>query len=235
MTSFEAILGEPGRPPERCWSSIGTSGDRSCPRLAQFGHCRNCPVFAVGGQRILEREPPPEYIDEWTRRIAPPDAAAATATLSVLVFRIAAEWLALDVRWAVEVVSPRPIHRVPQRTSGLLTGLVNVRGELQLCMSLQALLGIEPGGARQDKREAATSAEPAERLIVAQRDRSRWVFPVDEVDGVHYVPLADLQELPATVSKGLRFYSQAIFSLQDRRVGLLSDSHVWEALERAAL
>jgi chemotaxis-related protein WspD len=233
MNCASYVSGEQDRPPEQCWNGIGIWGDRSCPRLAEAGHCRNCPVFAAAGQQILEREPPPQYIEEWSRRIAQPEVAATTETIAVLLFRIAAEWLALDVRFTVEVVSPRPIHCVPHRAGRLLAGLVNVRGELQLCVSLQRLLGIQSN----DTHKSETPANPAgsaQRLLVAQREHDRWVFPVDEVDGVRYVPLAALQELPATLLKGPQSYSRAVFSHEGRRVGLLSETHVFEALERAA-
>ncbi len=30
-----------------CWNRIGVRGDRSCPKLAEHIHCRNCPVHAA--------------------------------------------------------------------------------------------------------------------------------------------------------------------------------------------
>ena len=31
-----------------CWNRIGVRGDRSCPELKQYVHCRNCPVYSAG-------------------------------------------------------------------------------------------------------------------------------------------------------------------------------------------
>src|SRR5438105_5558923 len=129
----------PGR--DDCWNRIGVFGDRSCPELPPVGHCHNCPVFAAAGRRFLDGPAPPGYLEEWSARLAEPEAAAAGELLGVLVFRIGGEWLALPVGVLVEVTAPRPIHRVPFR-GGLLAGLVNVRGELHLAVRMDQLLGI---------------------------------------------------------------------------------------------
>lgn len=217
--------------PDTCWTRIGVQGDQSCQRLPQAVHCRNCPVFSAAGEQLFEREAPPEYLAEWTRQLAEVDEVAATETRSLLVFRIGAEWLALDVRSIVEVVEPRRIHRVPLRTDRLVLGLVNIRGELQLCISLHELLGIELAEG-DSPLEPPSSAGLGERLLVAERDQNRWVFPVDGVEGVHRVSAGALTSLPHTVERNPRSYSQAVFSHGDRRVGLLSDTRLFQALEK---
>ena len=216
---------------DACWSRIGVQGDHSCPRLPQAVHCRNCPVFAAAGQRLFEREAPSGYLAEWTSQVAEVEAATATETRSLLVFRVAAEWLALNVHSVIEVVEPRRIHRIPHRTDRLLLGLVNIRGELQLCISLHELLGIElaEGGSPSEPVSAAWSKE---RLLVAEHDQNRWVFPVDGVEGVYRVPVDAMTNLPHTVEKSPRFYSQAVFSHDDKRVGLLSEARLFQALEK---
>src|SRR5579883_797895 len=124
-----------------CWNRIGVWGDRSCPELAQVVHCRNCPVFAAAGRRFLDGPSPQGYLEEWTERLALPIEETATDVQSVLVFRLGDEWLALRVQVLVEVTTQRPIRRIPRR-AGLLAGLVNIRGELHLCVRLAQLLGI---------------------------------------------------------------------------------------------
>ena len=74
---MSAEINNPGsenRPAEACWNRIGVQGDRSCPRLAEAGQCGNCPVFSEAGQRLFDREAPPEYLDEWTRQLAAADS-----------------------------------------------------------------------------------------------------------------------------------------------------------------
>ena len=130
---------------EQCWRNVGVMGDGSCPRLDAAVHCRNCPIFAEAGQRLFEREPPAEYIDERTILLSKEAEDEFTDSEAVIVFRIREEWLALDVNTIVEVAKPRTIHRVPHRPDQLLLGIVNIRGELQLCVSLRRLLRIADG------------------------------------------------------------------------------------------
>ncbi|MFZ5831608.1 MAG: chemotaxis protein CheW [Planctomycetota bacterium] len=216
---------------EACWVRIGVQGDRSCPRLPQVIHCHNCPVHAEAGRRLFDREASPGYLEECTRQIAESETSTTAATLPLLVFRIGPEWLALDARVIVEVVELRTIHRVPNRTDRLLLGIANIRGELELCISLRDLLGIDSATTDATAGKEST-AESTERLVVVEQDQDRWVFPVDEVEGVHHIPVSAMENLPHTVEKSPRFYSEAILTHAKKRVGVLSTTRLFPALER---
>src|SRR3954452_3652508 len=142
------------QPVDDCWNKIGVRGDRSCPELAEFVHCHNCPVFAAAGRRFLDAPSPPGYLEEWTERLAAPIEEIAADREGALVFRLADEWLALPVPVLVEVTTLRPVHRVPHR-AGLLAGVVSIRGELYLCAHLGKLLGADR------KSTAPDTAEPS--------------------------------------------------------------------------
>src|ERR1700722_15873698 len=45
-----------------CWHRIGVSGDRSCPELSTFVHCRNCPAFAAAARAFFDRPAPEGYL-----------------------------------------------------------------------------------------------------------------------------------------------------------------------------
>jgi chemotaxis-related protein WspD len=216
---------------EACWNRTGVEGDRSCPKLPEAVHCRNCPDFSSAGQQLLEREATPDYLAEWTRRLAEADNTVAAETLSLLIFRIGDEWLAIDARCVIEVVETHRIHVVPHRTDRLLLGLANIRGELQLCISLHELLGVDPSDGAAP-HGSASCAGPRQRLLVAEQNQNRWAFPVDEVEGVQCIPAGAMKNLPHTLEKSPRFCSQAVFSHDDKRVGLLSETRLFQALER---
>ncbi|HCF6871985.1 TPA: chemotaxis protein CheW, partial [Pseudomonas aeruginosa] len=38
-----------------CWNRIGVHGDKSCERLAEHVHCRNCEVYAAAATYLLDR------------------------------------------------------------------------------------------------------------------------------------------------------------------------------------
>jgi chemotaxis-related protein WspD len=221
-----------------CWNRIGVGGDRSCPELVEVVHCHNCPVFAAAGQRLLDRPPPPNYLDEANERLATSAETAVGESHSALVFRIGEEWLALPVQVLVEVHTLRPVHRIPHR-GGLLAGLVNIRGELQLCVRFDQLLGISSAetdarslDADERQKGSTTSARPTNKawLLVVELDTQRWVFPVDEVDQVYRVPASFLTGVPATIARSSGRLSRGIFEWKERRIGYLDDARLLQAL-----
>lgn len=205
-----------------CWNRIGVHGDRSCPELAEHIHCRNCPVYAAGGLRLYDRRPPADYLAEWTDRIAAPDPPPPGDTLPVVLFRVGPEWLALDVKHTVEVAPARTVRRVPHQNGGLLAGLVNIRGELQLAVSLRHLLGLDP----------APEEPPTARHLVAEHDGARWVLPVDEVFDIRHTRAADLGPVPDTVSLAAATLTRGVFRWDDRAVGHLDPDRLFAALKR---
>jgi chemotaxis-related protein WspD len=207
-------------PSQQCWNRIGVRGDRSCPELAAVTHCNNCPVFAAAGRRFLDAPSPAGYLDEWTARLAGRADARTGAECSVLVFRLGDEWLALPVAALVEVTRPRAPHRVPHR-GGVLAGLVNIRGELHLCVRLELVLGV---AARAD-----ADAE-ARRLVVIRRGADGWAFAADEVDQVHRLPLADLGPAPPTLGRAHGRLTRGVFPHAGRSVGLLDDARLFHVL-----
>ena len=74
----------------------------------------------------------------------------------------------------VEVTPLRTLHRLPHRSGGVLAGIVNIRGQLQLCASLHALIGI-PGESSADA-DAALGPAPA-RLLVVERPAAEATGP----------------------------------------------------------
>jgi chemotaxis-related protein WspD len=216
--------------PEDYWNRIGVRGDHSCPRLAEVIHCHNCPVFAAAGRHFLNAPIPTGYLEDWAERLALPAEQAAADLRSLLIFRLGEEWLALAVPVLVEVTPLRPIHRIPYR-GGLLAGLVNIRGELLLCVHLAALLGITDRPA--DNRNG--SDPDSKRMLVVSRQGERWVFPADEVVRVHRLPGHLLTPPPATVARARARLTHAVFSWRERSIGCLDEARLFQALRETLL
>ncbi len=206
---------------DQCWNRIGIRGDRSCPELAKVTHCHNCPVFAATGRRFLDAPSPPDYLDEWTARLATPEEDDATDELGVLVFRLGDEWLALSVGILVEVTRPATPHRIPHR-AGLLSGVVNIRGELHLCVRLDVLLGVAPA----DKHQRTDNP----RLIVIRRESEAWAFAADEVDQVHRLPGEALIPAAPTLARALAKLTRGVFNVGTHSVGLLDEARLFYAI-----
>ncbi len=219
------------QPNDSCWNVIGVWGTNTarCTRLDEVTHCRNCDVFVAAGRDLLNREPPPGYLEEWTELLARKTNAQDSQYVSLVIFRIEKEWLALPSKLFKEVVAPRAIHRIPHRTNDVLLGLANIHGQLHVCFSLKAFIGI-PDSAERDGI-TGTSA----RMLVAQKDGECWVFPVDEIAGVCRCGANDARNVPVTVAKAAGTYTRGILLHDQKEVGLLDDELLIYALKRSML
>jgi chemotaxis-related protein WspD len=210
-----------------CWSTIGVRGDGSCPELLQYIHCHNCPVYSMAASRVLDTEPSNDYIAAAGSHFAKPQPAVQRNAQSVLVFRIGAEWLALPTQVVVAVGNPRTIHSLPQRSKSVL-GLVNVHGELVVCVSLAHVLGLEVSAAPTGQKQRTDHG----RLLMIRRDDLRAACPVDEVHGIHRFQQAELIEAPSTVFRAAGTYSKQVIQWGQRTVGLLDDQFLFYSFKR---
>jgi chemotaxis-related protein WspD len=225
---------------EQCWRRIGVTGDRTCPKLEVYIHCRNCPVIAEAARGFFDREAPDGYVASWERLLEQPEQKSETDALTVLIFRVGTEWLALPIGVLVEVTSLRTLHRIPHREGTVLEGLVNVRGQLQVCVSLHRLLGVNaavtdikplPDRISDDLREHGAITK---RLLVVEhqglRRDDRWVFGVDEVAGVQNVEQSAMRTTPSTVNQSSARFCRMLFKADDKTVGMLDDARIFEGL-----
>ncbi|MCU0516671.1 MAG: chemotaxis protein CheW [Oscillatoria sp. Prado101] len=215
-----------------CWKLIGIWGDRSCPELKTHTHCRNCPVYSAGGRNLLEREAPQGYVSEWTELLAEQKETKAKGTVPVVIFRLGVEWLALPAGLFQEVTPVSPVRTLPHRSNEILQGLVNIRGELQLCVSLSSLLRLNATPAPASKNIQNIVYK---RMVVVAKEGNRWVFPVDEIYGVHRIATEEVRNAPATVSKVPESYIKGIISWQEESVSYLDDQLLFYTLNKRIL
>ena len=215
-----------------CWNRIGiwSRGAEKFPSLADVSHCRNCPVFAETGRRLLRTPPHEGYRREWTRILADEKETKPLNLTSVFVFRTGSEWLGLPAAMIREIVPMGPIHSLPNISSDSLRGLVNIHGRLHICVSIGSVLGIAKRTRNGGERDPAYSA-PA-RLVVAVQENRPVAFPVTETRGiVHFTPEM-VKELPVTVSGTKAAYTTGILQLGNLDIGLLKDKPLFKALTK---
>ena len=210
-----------------CWNDVGVQGNASCPELQRVIHCFNCPVYSKASVQLLDRPLPPEYRRALTEHFAQAKKLASPARQSALLFRIDSGWFALPTRAFQEVAERRPIHSLPHRQQGVVLGLVNVRGELLICVSLSHLLELAKSPLRESQRKTY------DRLLVAHWDGQRFVFPADEVCGILRFQSPELQEPPAILAKSRVSCMRGILRWQDRAVGLLNPELLFSSLNRS--
>jgi chemotaxis-related protein WspD len=203
-------------------TEIGVWGDASCQELTRVGHCRNCEVYGASGRELLDRRAPEGYIESWTEMLARAKDVAGPATIAYVVFRVGSTWLALRAAAMREVTLPAAIRRVPHRSREVLLGLVTVRGEIHPCVSLHTLFG-----------ETAEDQPPrTARLLVTRRGQEDWVFPVDEIDGMHELDEHAVEPLPATLGHTHLVYSRGLFAVGNRAVAAIDEELLFSTLGR---
>ncbi|MBC5796771.1 MAG: chemotaxis protein CheW [Sphaerospermopsis sp.] len=231
---------------ESCWNVIGIAGDRTCPELSDFIHCRNCPVYSSAGRNLLERSIPANYQNEWTQFFSDTKAegknklinfpnsseiVTTKQTLTVAIFRLQREWLALPAHILKETISPTGIHTIPHRSNEILKGLVNIRGELQLCISLSNLLHLETI----QNLPLALSPIVYSRMIVIEKGGNTWVFPVDEFYGLYQFDDDELRSLPNSKTSTINTYTKGFFHWQSCSLSLIDDELLFMSLKRKVL
>lgn len=233
-------MGEPSMSPQHpgwgtvsdCWNQIGVMGDRTCTQLQQFIQCHNCPVYAKAGRSLLERplsdrSATADYLQDWTDILAhAKESDTSTDIISLFIFRLGVEWLALPPNTCKEVTEDCPIHKIPHRSNHILAGIVNIRGEIQLCINLHHLLDIEPappGG-------AASTHLAYRRMVVAEKNGSTWVFAADEIHGIHHATTEDLRNVPTTLSKSQAAYTKGIIKWHHKNVACLDEELLFYTL-----
>ncbi|MDM8515371.1 chemotaxis protein CheW [Desulfobacterales bacterium HSG16] len=204
-----------------CWKKIGVWGNEKvrCPKLDTVIHCRNCIIFTQVGRNLLDRELSQEYRDEWTKVMATKKEEELFNTISVVIFRIEQEWLSIRTKVFAEVINPENLHShsLPHRHNPVLIGIINIRGEIQLCVSLKDLLGIEGYSTKKN------SSKSYKRMMVMDKNDEKWVFPIDEIHGIHRVHPNTFQNVPVTVAKAQATFTKGIFKWNDKHVAFMDD------------
>ncbi|KGF73594.1 histidine kinase [Neosynechococcus sphagnicola sy1] len=221
-----------------CWNRIGVMGDRTCGELKTVIHCHNCPVYSAAGRSLLERAAPAAYLQEWTEVLAATTAPLchgertldrATDTISVIIFRLSHERLALPVSVLQEVTHLCRIHTVPHRSNALFLGILNIRGEMLLCASLSHLLKLTPP---EELAAGVGGDNHSKRLIVTEHRGNQWVFPVDEIYGIYRFHRSEFQAPPVVISQASETYTQGVLTWQTENVNFLDADLLFSTLNR---
>jgi chemotaxis-related protein WspD len=210
-----------------CWNRIGVWGNRECVELKKVTHCRDCMVYSSAAAQLLGAELPQGYLERWTTQFATEQKVESGRIQAALVFRIGAEWLAMSPTNLQEIAEIRPIHSGPRGRSHSLLGLANIRGELLVCVALDRLLGFAETAPEKPRSRRAIYR----RMVVAGRKGSRFVFPVEEVHGIHRFKPEELMAIPSTVAKAQAIYLKGLILWQDKTVGCLDDQLLFNLLD----
>ncbi|MBX3043309.1 MAG: chemotaxis protein CheW [Candidatus Kapabacteria bacterium] len=212
----------------KCWDVEGVYGSGVCEYLDEFHHCKNCPVYALGGRHLLEREISPDMIKEWTSIISLPKEPETRDLKSFVIFRIADEWLALNTNIFQEAVVNKFVHFVPSRTNDYLHGIINVNGELLVCISLAKFLNLP-----RVMPDTLNGKENEYKYILIIFDKyTRYAFPADEFLGVSSISEEEMSQPPLTVTKSDNTVTKSIISHNSRTISIIDDFKLFSLIDK---
>lgn len=215
-------------PPDFCWRSLGTWGNRSCPRLPSEIHCHNCAVYIQSGRHQLEQPSSEEYRRQWTDLLARPKETETPDTHSVVILRLGTHTVALSTTVFKRIYEPRPIHPIPHRSNALLLGLVALQGELHLAFSLTELLRLKA-----DESFTSGRKRTLPRMALLEKAGERWVFPVDEILGLHLVDANATIRIPADENDPSTTFLTSMFELDEHIIHCIDEELLFASLKRS--
>lgn len=124
-------------------------------------------------------------------------------------FLLADNWYAIDVLQVQEIIRSQQMTAVPL-ASPVISGLINLRGQLVTALDLRRRLNLPP---RTD------GADPMN--VVIRTDEGPVSLLVDEIGDVVHIDDKDLEPPPETVSEELRALVSAVARLDGRLLLLL--------------
>ena len=181
-----------------CWNKIGVWGNKEsrCPKLDDVIHCRNCDVYSTAGRTMLERRLPDEYEIKWAKVYSESKKEKIAGTESITIFRLGDEWMSLPTNIIEEVTDVSQVHSLPHQKTSIIRGLMNLRGQMSICVSLGQLMEI---GKSENTITRDARNRTYERMIAVNHNESSFVFLVSEVRGTYRYRENELKEPPSTL------------------------------------
>jgi len=170
--------------------------------------------------QLLSRTPDQDYIREWTGIVQnEKKAKKSDKDYSLLLFRIHNEWFGLSTSIFNQVCERKAIHSIPFRKNPLILGLVNIGGQIRVCVAMDKVLSITGKGNKED----SLSSVIYDRMIVIESQENVWVFPVDEVCGIFQFDRDKMENVPVNVAKSSANFLRGIFSWKGKSIGFLDE------------
>ncbi len=186
----------------------------------------------ISANKLLERKPDKSYIQEWSDLLQEQkNKVIRSDEKSIVVFRLGREWLGMITTVFHEVAERRKIHKIPHRSGTILMGMVNLRGQLRICVNMGNLLEIDMTERGMDE----SSSVIYKRMLAIQKEDEFWIFPVDEVFGILRFDLMKVENVPVTVSKSTANYIRGVVTWDNMNIGILDEDLLFYSLKRSLL
>lgn len=179
--------------------------------------------------QLLDRNVSSDSLREWTDNVCVEQKLAEIDYRSILVFRIASEWMGIETAPLEEVTDASTVRRLPHRLGTLVQGIVSLRGEVLVCISLETLLGLQKQ--QQYSQQNPKTAPP--RLVVCKTHAGKFAFVASEVYGVERYLTRELRPVPSTVLKSPNNYTAGILNWKDHlTIGCLDTARLLASIDK---
>lgn len=214
-----------------CWNTIGVWShvETRCEKLQKVIHCRNCDVYSAAGRSMLEHQLPQNYEEDWARLFSKEKHKKVVGIKSVTIFRLGNEWMALSTNSIQEITDVHSVHSIPHLKTPVIRGLVNLRGQLRICVSLGRLLDISKAEKYSGKE---TRERIYERMIAVTNNDFQYVFLVSEVSGTFNYHPEELKLPPATLSQAAGTFTRGILQWKNKDVAFLDAELLFYNMEK---
>lgn len=173
--------------------------------------------------RLLDKPVSAADLAAGARDAAMPADTRARGNAGVLLFRLDEETFGISAKSLRRITTHTNPTPIPHRTSGVLRGICNIRGELILCTDLRRLLGLPKG-------DTAGTLDPgsadARRMVVIGPADAPWVFEVDSLIGVERIDTTALLPPPMTVEHALGACVAGLAEIDGVRITVLDADRV---------
>ena len=182
----------------------------------------------ISANKLFDRPPDISYLEEWTQLLAhPAEKTEENKETSIVVFRLSNEWFSLSTLIFSEISVQHVINPIPCQKNSLLLGIVNLKGQLRICFSMQELLGIKKE-TKTFRKKILSSHYP--RLGAISDGSSLWTFPIEEVDGIYQFDLSTMSNVPVNVLNSKENYLKGAITLNEKKIYIISEELLFQSL-----
>jgi chemotaxis-related protein WspD len=181
-------------------------------------------------RQLLNSRPPTDYRKEWTLNVAEERSDSPDDTEAILVFQLGDHWMGLSAVTVEHVTEMETIHSLPHRSEEVLRGVVNIRGELMICVSLGRWFGFHKAA-----RNPRSLMGPEERLVVTRVRHDRFAFPVSRVRGVRTFESAQLTPPQERDHPVVDDFTRGEIQFEETRIGKGNETITVHVLDHRAL
>lgn len=181
-------------------------------------------------EKLLDRAPPEGYTQELTEIYSKEaDLTTHRHLIPYFIFSLNNEWFGIDVKALKEVVNQRVMHKIPRRSNSVLKGTVNIEGQFKLVVSLKSFFN--------NSRKDATSIVNSKitKMVVLKQGDEDWVIEIEEILGIRYLDLQEMQNSPMNVLSNNGALFKGIIYVDEKCVGILEEETLFQSLKRSVL